>query len=119
MSSRSAVPRIAHTAGAARDVAAGPERVGVIAAQHPLLVRQQLGEQPQRLPRIARAAGPIRDPASQTQDGSIVLVESIAKPRGPLSPAIQVLPRAVRLAAEKGSECSLRVVESPKVFRLA
>ena len=26
-----------------------PQRVGVVAAQHPLLVRQQLGEQPQRL----------------------------------------------------------------------
>ena len=33
----------------------------MVAAQHPLLVRQQLAGQPQRLGRVARHAGPARD----------------------------------------------------------
>ena len=49
--------------GPGSDVAAGCERLGIVAPQHPLLVGQQLPEQTQRLARIACLAGPMRDAA--------------------------------------------------------
>ena len=58
--SRSAA-RVAHLGGPGRDVVAGPERLGVVAAQHPLLVRQQCGEELQRPARVAGLGGPVRD----------------------------------------------------------
>ena len=119
MKSCSAFSASPASAGPARDVAAGVERVGVVAAQHPLQVRQQLAEQPQRLARIARLAGPECDPAAKIQDGRIVLVESLSEPGEPLTPAFKILPRAVRVAAVQAREEPLHVADRPQVVSLA
>ena len=51
---------------------AGRERVRVIPAEHPLPVRKQRLEQPQRLPSVSALAGPVGDGAAGRELWQIV-----------------------------------------------
>ena len=74
-SRKAAAPVRRPLAGPARDVAAGGERVGVVAAQHPLWSGSSAGGQPQRLTRVARLAGPARDVVAGVERVGVVAAQ--------------------------------------------
>ena len=67
--------RVTALAGPGRDVAPGGEGVGVVRAEHPLLVGQQLPEQAQRARRVTALAGPGRDVAPGGEGVGVVRAE--------------------------------------------
>ena len=100
--SRSASRASPVSPGPGGDVVAGSERVGMVGAEHALLVGQQLLEQPQRLARLAGLPGPGGDVVAGRERVGMVGAEH------PLLVGQQLLEQPQRLARLAGLARSSR-----------